>query len=306
MPDDFDLTSMVNDPVFRRLWLLRKAMEGVPLDQAIELARRAEEFVGSSGLEPPSAQAKVVEAPEPTRQVIEPAMAGPGIEALPAEARTGLALSAKQRERLLQRLANGARNAELATEFGISPRQVQGVRMGSARDIAERRNALPNGMPLASDHSHEQARPNGTPTSGSDHSREQATPPNSNHPHEQPNGTPPNSDHSHEQLRPNGTPTSGSDHSREQATADDIVRYLRQQDDIVVPKDEGAFLVNGRFRLELPELVSRANKMRARQGKPEFRLASELSNQNRVRQATRHPIFWEQESGSDQAFAKAN
>ena len=245
MPDDFDLTSMVNDAAVRRLWLVQKAMEHAPIDRAIELARMAEEFIAGAGTQPPLAQAAVVETPKQPQPPIEAAITRPRIEASRA-ACPGLMLSAEQRDRLLERLANGARNAELATEFGLSPRQVQGVRMGSAREITERRNALPKPTYSASDHSHEQATP------------------------------------------------------------DDVVRYLRQQDDIVVPQGEGAFLVNGRFRLELTELVSRANKMRGRQGRPAFRLATDVPGQQRIRQTARHPIFWEQESGSKQASARVN
>lgn len=277
MPDELDFTSLANDASGRRLWLLRKAMESAPLDRAIDVARMAEAFIVGSGHRPPLAAPTVIEAAKPP-QPIDATIRKSSIEPRSAEPRRGLVLSAEQRDRLLDRLANGARNAGLATEFGLAPRQVQGIRMGSAKEIAERREAVPNGTPLASDHSRDQPKPNGTPLP---------------------------SDHAHEQPRLNGTP-SGSDHSHEQATADDIVRYLRQQDDIVVPQGEGAFLVNGRFRLELPELVARANKMRSRHGKPEFRLARELPAQKRVRQATRHPIFWEQESGSEQAFARAN
>jgi len=54
------------------------------------------------------------------------------------------------------------------------------------------------------------------------------------------------------------------------ANVDDIVRYLRQRDDVVVSAEGGMFLVNGRFRLDPDELLLRANKMRRRQGKPEF------------------------------------
>jgi hypothetical protein len=54
--------------------------------------------------------------------------------------RIGLALSSDQRERLLERLAKGGKNAQLAIEFGLSRQQVQGIRMGSAREIARRRD----------------------------------------------------------------------------------------------------------------------------------------------------------------------
>jgi len=52
---------------------------------------------------------------------------------------------------------------------------------------------------------------------------------------------------------------------------DDVVRYLRQQDDVVVSAGTDAYLVNGRFRLNFEELLARANKIRQRRGKPQFR-----------------------------------
>jgi hypothetical protein len=52
--------------------------------------------------------------------------------------------------------------------------------------------------------------------------------------------------------------------------AEDVVRYLRQRDDVVVQTADGAFLVNGRFRETLEELVERANRIRARQCLPRF------------------------------------
>jgi hypothetical protein len=54
------------------------------------------------------------------------------------------------------------------------------------------------------------------------------------------------------------------------AGQEEIVRYLRQRDDVVVPDGANAFLVNGRFRLNFDEILARANKMRERQGKPLF------------------------------------
>jgi hypothetical protein len=59
--------------------------------------------------------------------------------------------------------------------------------------------------------------------------------------------------------------------------ADDVVRYLRQCDDTVVPAGDGTFLVNGRFRETLAELVKRANRMRARQRLPEFGLMPQFA-----------------------------
>jgi two-component system, NarL family, nitrate/nitrite response regulator NarL len=50
----------------------------------------------------------------------------------------------------------------------------------------------------------------------------------------------------------------------------EVVRYLRQQDDVVVPEGNGIFLVNGRFRLETSELIDKANRIRSRQNEPLF------------------------------------
>jgi hypothetical protein len=57
------------------------------------------------------------------------------------------------------------------------------------------------------------------------------------------------------------------------ALIENVVRYLRQRDDVVVPKGEDLFLVNGRFRLSSDELISRANGMRARAGKSPFQVS---------------------------------
>jgi hypothetical protein len=58
---------------------------------------------------------------------------------------------------------------------------------------------------------------------------------------------------------------------------EEIVRYLRHEGDVVVGADEGRVLVNGRFRLDVAELRERANRMRARQGKPAFEAATEVA-----------------------------
>jgi hypothetical protein len=58
---------------------------------------------------------------------------------------------------------------------------------------------------------------------------------------------------------------------------EEIVRYLRQQGDVVVGADEGRVLVNGRLRLNIVELRERANRMRARQGKAAFEAAAEVA-----------------------------
>jgi len=74
---------------------------------------------------------------------------------------------------------------------------------------------------------------------------------------------------------------------------DEVVRYLRQQDDVVVPQGPGEFLLNGRFRMETTELVSRANRMRSRQGKPAFQWNGKApAALDAVRPSVGHPIFW--------------
>jgi hypothetical protein len=58
--------------------------------------------------------------------------------------------------------------------------------------------------------------------------------------------------------------------ANETASIDEIVRYLRQQDDVVVSQEDGWYLVNGRFRMSVAELAARANRIRSRQQKPAF------------------------------------
>jgi len=58
---------------------------------------------------------------------------------------------------------------------------------------------------------------------------------------------------------------------------DEVVRYLRQQHDVVVADGLGMFLVNGRFRLDVDQLQHRANRMRQRQRKPEFQIGERLT-----------------------------
>ena len=64
---------------------------------------------------------------------------------------------------------------------------------------------------------------------------------------------------------------------RRSALIEDVVRYLRRRDDTVVPKGADLFLVNGRFPMSSDELISRANRMRERDGKPTFQLSSLLA-----------------------------
>ena len=206
--DDKELPCAFQDPTSRRTWLLQKALECAPLDRALELARMADDFV--LGVIPAMQAEKTRFQPEtavsqsPGRAIPQYSVGArvkPFANKTTAPGRPKLSLSAGQRERLLQRMAEGARNAELATDFGLAPRQVQGIRISQARQ-AKLRQQQSSGAPAAS--------------------------------------------------------------------IEEVVRFLRQQDDLVVRQADGAFLVNGRFQLGPRELVERANRIRARQGKSPF------------------------------------
>ena len=207
MPATVDLSVLAEDSSYRRIWLLSKALESEPFDRALELAREADEFVaGVSSEEPTHSRDASSTAASTTIGEADPGGAHAGAPDAAQHSRTALRaqLSDEDRERLIDRLVAGAKNSELATEFGLSPKQVQGFRMGSAREITSRRER-----------------------------RQQQ-------------------------------------HSFETPSADEVIRYLRQRDDVVVPQGD-EFLVNGRFQLSLPQLIERANKMRDRQGKSHFK-----------------------------------
>ena len=134
-PDDksidlAEVAGLLADPVRRRSWLLAKALASHPLDQALELARSAEAFITGSPGATTSGPLLDQFAPEAQARKDAKRVSRP----------VALTLAAEQREQLLERLAQGARNAELASDFGLSTRQVQGIRMGSAREIARRRD----------------------------------------------------------------------------------------------------------------------------------------------------------------------
>jgi hypothetical protein len=239
--DEFFRLARRGDPVSRRLWLLSEALRSVPLDGAIELARAADQFIMG-----PLVTMSVAPAAAESGRVTEP---NPSDAAIPYSARAqapgrknpaGLLLSAEQREQLLNRLAEGATNATLFTEFSMTARQVQGMRMGAAREIARRTPSACEPVEA---------------TASAPVERVEAMAP-------------------------------------AYALPEDVIRYLRQQDDVVVRQEDGSFLVNARFRLELPELAARANRMRSRQGKPEFRLVNGHAAPQANNPATRHPIFW--------------
>ena len=208
MNDPAELVSALKDPALRRVWLLCKALECVPLDRAIELASMADQFVAGARLDTQTGNTGRLNIAFKSQIPVAEGLAEHRSEAPPAKTskdpRSKLPLSPEERETLLLRLARGARNRELASEFGLSPRQVQGIRMSQARNAKFGR--------------------------------------------------------SYESRSPQELPES----------IEEVVRFLRRQDDVVVRQNDGEFLVNGRFRLGAGQLVERANRMRARQGKPPF------------------------------------
>lgn len=234
MTDQIDPMHLIDNAPALRLWLLVQAMRSTRFDHAIEWARVAESFIIGAPAEDLTTN-RTAPAREQHQQdedlldrTNEPA-------AHPKAPTNALNLSAHDRDRLLQRFAEGARNAELAAEFDISGKQVQGLRMGCAREIARRRAALVERSPQADDRI------------------EQTTSP---------------------------------------VSLEEVVRYLRQQDDVVVPQEDGFYLVNARFRLSAAELTLRANRMRGRQTRPAFDLPRAAAL--KVGAATnRHPVFWE-------------
>jgi len=54
------------------------------------------------------------------------------------------------------------------------------------------------------------------------------------------------------------------------ASMQEIIKFLRQYGDVVASTPEDKFLVSGRFQENATELLSRANRIRNRQGKPPF------------------------------------
>jgi len=249
MTEQIDPIRLLDNPPARRLWLLLEAIRSLPFDRAVELARTAEAFVAGSTVE-----AMTPEAIRPTtttssedleqpKEIVDQSPTGATVVADRTTKRDGLALSDSDRERLLERLAKGARNVELAAEFGRTAKQVQGLRMGCAREIARRRAALAD--------------------------------------------------------KPSEKFAEHDEHPIATTSIDEIVRYVRQQDDVVVPQEDGSYMVNGRFRMSAAELIARANRMRSRHRKPSFQMQSAGLQIAPGSRPTSHPVFWEKPAAAE-------
>ena len=255
MLNDRELLDLMENPPQRRCWLLFQALRCLPLDRALSLAESAEGFFVTGSATEPHVSTCGAEANRASVDILAPKQVGADevhrSNAKTRSAKTSISLSTEQREELLDRLAGGAANVELASAFGLSTRQVQGIRMGSAREIAKRRERRVGAA-----------------------------------------ASPANTAELPASIEEAASPANTAELP---ASIEDIVRYLRQQDDVVVPQENGEFLVNGRFPMPLTDLAGRANRMRERQGKPKFDLPSGMSVLPRqTASANGHPLFWEQ------------
>ena len=147
-------------------------------------------------------------------------------------------LEPEKKAEISARLEGCDSDAQLAAEFGLTPRQVQGFRMQVGRRAKSKAAAV--------------------------------------NPHQRPAASAP-------------APLTNS------PVIDEVVRYLRQQGDVVVADGPGMFLVNGRFRLDVDQLQHRANRMRQRQRKPDFQIGERTTA---AREPARRREIAEQTRGS--------
>lgn len=198
-----ELATVFIEPVLRRCWLLNKALESASLDEALKLARAADEFLGMG-------QPKALPSPN---------------EQAPSEGSSRASGQDFQPVATLPIVASGDDRAE----------QAAGHTSATDHIACTAKNAS-----AAASDTHEDI-------SDTSHTEEAGSEP--------------------ECSEQQAAKTSGL---AVLTGMDDIVRYLRQQDDVVVSVGTASYLVNGRFELNPEELLARANKIRERQGKPLF------------------------------------
>ena len=212
------LGALLKDPQVRRLWLLWHAMQRTQLENAIKIAQEGEHFIvsgvsTSSQSNPPVAPTNCADG---SGSRLEDRSTGPSTVPDLASGPVGGApqlMTVIRKSELHARLASGSSNAELASEFGLTLRQVQGFRMQVARQARRAIRQIPTDIQPA---------------------------------------------------------VAALNHDILPPLVDEVVCYLRQQDDVVVRCADRSFIVNNRFRLDFQKLLTRANRMRLRQGKPEF------------------------------------
>ena len=69
---------------------------------------------------------------------------------------------------------------------------------------------------------------------------------------------------------------------------------------MVVPQEDGWYLVNGRFRKSAPELIARANCMRTRQRTPAFQTPTSHLDLATGAPPKGHPVFWKESTAAEQ------
>ena len=221
-----ELAIVFSEPVLRRYWLLNKALENAPLDEALRVAWAADEFLGMG-------QASV-QAPE-NGQALREWLSG-GLSPAPShgsQSAAGFSIAALPRVR--------------AHEEWVSPLATHVV-------VAECIEEPPDGLGSAD------AAENDLPEVVSGGSGDEDA------------GDDPVDDEPQSAMTTDLAVL---------AEMDDVVRFLRQQDDVVVSAGTGTYLVNGRFQLNCEELLARANKIRQRRGKPQFqRIPAGFPNPN--------------------------
>jgi hypothetical protein len=201
MAIDMELAAVFTEPLVRRCWLLNKALEHASLDEALRLARAADEFLCmGQGHAPtlPGSEWGLLRVPPAPAEIPRPAAA------------LTIAISARDRAKPAA--------GEGPTEPVASAAESLNLIGAEEIDASEKP---------------------GTEDAGDDL----------------------------ENGEPNVAMTS---RLAVLAGMEDVVRYLRQQDDVVVSSGTGTYVVNGRFQLNSEELLIRANKIRQRQGKPQF------------------------------------
>jgi hypothetical protein len=200
-----ELATVFTEPVSRRCWLLSKALENASLDEALRLARAADEFLCVD-----QANAQASSNGQPLQ---EWPLGGSSSTPNHGPQSAGLPIAASPRDKT----GKGADHT-YATDH-----------------VTDLIDSLKNAG----------AAENGTDDDAS-------------------------SDEARDEPRADESQVAMTSDLAVLAGMDDIVRYLRQQDDVVVSAGTGAYVVNGRFHLNSQELLARANKIRQRRGIPQF------------------------------------
>jgi hypothetical protein len=206
-----ELATVFTEPVLRRCWLLNKALESASLDEALKLARAADEFLGMGQ---PKALLSLNEQASSEGSSRAPCQDFQPVATLPI-------------------VTSGDDRAEQAAGHTSATNHIACT--------------AKNASAAASD-THEDISDTSDPEESDTSDPEEA-------------GSEP------ECSEQQAVKTSGL---AVLTGMDDIVRYLRQQDDVVVSVGTASYLVNGRFELNPEELLARANKIRERHGKPLF------------------------------------